>query len=167
MKLHVKAREAGRPFGSRGGNAMVEFALSATVLVFVFTGVFQFGYSFYVYNELENAVRMGVRYASLQKLSNAGDGTVPAAFTTAVQNVVVYGTPSPANGATPIVVGLATTNVSAPVFTWDSGNVPQTVAVSIGSYTINAVVQSYTLTGKPVLTMPYFGQYCSSGTSCP
>ena len=47
------------------GSAMVEFALSATLIVSFFAGVFQFGYSFYAYNALEEAVRGGARYASL------------------------------------------------------------------------------------------------------
>ena len=58
---------------STRGNAMVEFALAATLLVPVFVAVFQFGYGMYTYNELVEAVRAGVRYASYAKISNAGD----------------------------------------------------------------------------------------------
>jgi len=146
---------------------MVEFALSATLLTSVFTGVFQYGYSMYMYNELVEAVRAGPRYASLANISNSGDGSIPTAFSTAVKNMVVYGTPSPGNSPTPVVPNLGTGQVSVNVvFDSSPGKVPQTVTVSINSYTIDAIVKTYTITGKPALTMPYFGQYCASGTTC-
>ena len=40
---------------------MVEFALSATILMLIFLGTFQFGYAFYQYNTLANAVRGAAR----------------------------------------------------------------------------------------------------------
>jgi Flp pilus assembly protein TadG len=153
-----------RRFGSRRGNAMVEFALGATVLVFAFSGVFQFGYSFYLYNELEGAVRMGVRYASLQKVSNSGDDSVPSTLTTAIKNVVVYGTPSPANTDSAVVTGLGVGNIN--VAYHFTNHVPDTVTVSISSYALNAIFTTYTISGKPILKMPYFGSYCASGPTC-
>jgi Flp pilus assembly protein TadG len=162
MRMPIRSRER---FGSRRGNVMVEFALSATLLTSVFTGVFQYGYSMYMYNELVEAVRAGTRYASLANISNSGDGSIPTAFSTAVKNMVVYGTPSPGNSPTPVVPSLGTGQVAVNVV-FDGGKVPQTVTVSINSYTIDAIVKTYTITGKPALTMPYFGQYCASGTTC-
>jgi Flp pilus assembly protein TadG len=153
-------------FGSRRGNALIEFALAAMVLTYALTGVFQLGYSMYLYNELVSAVRAGARYASLAKLSNAGDKSYPTAYTTAIKNMVVYGNTSPANGAQPVVPGLTTANVSL-AMNWDSGSVPTDCTVSISSYTIDAVFKTFTLTGKPFYKVPYFGQYCSSGASCP
>jgi Flp pilus assembly protein TadG len=150
----------------RRGNAIVEFALSAGILTTAFTGVFQFGYSMYIYNELESAVRAGVRYASLAKISNSGDRTVPTSFNTAVKNMVVYGTPSPGQNPTSVAPGLTTNNVSNVTVTWDSGNVPTSVSVSINSYTVDAVFKTFTFAGKPRLTMPYFGEYCSNGSTC-
>ncbi len=162
MRTPVTPRER---FGSRRGNVMMEFALSATLLTSVFTGVFQYGYSMYMYNELVEAIRAGTRYASLANISNAGDGSIPSTFSTNVKNMVVFGTPSPGNSPTPVVPNLGTGQVGVNVV-FDAGNVPQTVTVSISSYTIDAIVKTYTITGKPALTMPYFGQYCSSGTTC-
>ncbi len=94
---------------------MVEFALSATLLTSVFTGVFQYGYSMYMYNALVEAVRAGTRYASLANISNSGDGSIPSAFSTAVKNMVVYGTPSPGNSPTPVVPNLGTGQVAVSV----------------------------------------------------
>ena len=145
---------------SRRGSAMVEFALSATLLTSVFLGVFQFGYSLYQYNELVNAVRAGTRYASLQKISNAGNGVLSSGYTDAVRNMVVYG--SPTGGTTPVVPGLTTGNVQVQVG-FDTRFVPRSVTVRVTSYQINAVVRTFTVTNKPVFTMPFFGQYCPTG----
>ena len=53
-------------FHCRKGNAMLEFALATGILLPAFVGTFQFGYTFYVYNNLDTAVRGGARYASMQ-----------------------------------------------------------------------------------------------------
>jgi len=153
-------------FGSRRGNAMIEFALASMVLVYTLAGVFQFGYSMYLYNELVGAVRAGARYASLAKISNSGDKSLPSGYNTAVKNMVVYGNTSPANGDQPVVPGLTTSMVNDVVINWDSGNVPTDCTVSINSYTIDAVFKTFTLSGKPFYKIPFFGQYCSSGASC-
>ena len=152
-----------RLLGSRSGNVMIEFALSASMLVTLLLGTFQFGYAFYKYNALVNAVRGGTRYASMTKISNSGNASVPTAFSDAVKNVVVYGVASPGASPVPVVPGLATSNVNVAV-TWDAKNVPLTVSVNITNYDIDAVVKTFTLSNKPVLAMPFFGQYCS--TSC-
>jgi len=144
---------------------MVEFALCATVLTTAFTGVFRFGYEMYVYNELVSGVREGARYASLAGVSNAGDGTcpTPSAYATAVQNMVVYGTTS--TGTTTIAPNLTPSQVSVTVACAGTGNaasVPTSVTVKVSSYAIDAVVASWTVTNKPVMTIPYFGKYCST-----
>lgn len=154
-----------RPFGSRRGNVMVEFALSSTILIYAFTGVFQFGYSMYLYNELEAGVRAGVRYASLAGISNTGDSSIPTAYTTAVQNMVVYGTPSPGANPVSVINGLTPAVVTVGV-TFDSGHVPTNVSVKISAYSIDTIFKTFTFTNKPVLTMPYFGKYCSNGSTC-
>jgi Flp pilus assembly protein TadG len=156
---------AKRKFGSRRGNAMIEFALSAMVLTYAFTGVFQFGYSMYLYNELVGAVRAGCRYASLANLSNGGNGVTPAAYTSAIANMVVYGNTSPAVGDQPVVPGLTTGQVNVKV-DYDAGNVPTDCTVKISSYTIDAALKTFVLSGKPSYKVHYFGKYCSNGTSC-
>jgi Flp pilus assembly protein TadG len=156
---------AGRRFGARRGNAMIEFALSSTLLIYVFTGVFQFGYSMYLYNELEAGVRAGIRYASLAGISNNADNSIPAAYTTAVQNMVVYGTPSLGASPVPVIKGLTPGVVTVGV-NFDSGHVPTDVSVKISTYSVDAIFKTFTFTDKPVLKMPYFGKYCSNGSTC-
>lgn len=162
MRLHPARTRRAR--GSRRGSAMVEFALCATLLTTMFTGVFRFGYQMYVYNELVSGVRSGVRYASLAEVNNSGSSCAAhSAYTTAVQNMVVYG--STAAGSDAIAPNLTTGAVNVVVNCSGSGNaaaIPTSVTVSINSYTIDAVVASWTVSGKPAMTMPYFGKYCST-----
>jgi hypothetical protein len=63
-----------------------------------------------------------------------------------------------------VIPGLTTANVDV-TMGWN-GTVPSQCTVNINSFTIDAVFKTFTLTGKPTYTVPYFGQYCSNGTSC-
>jgi Flp pilus assembly protein TadG len=135
------------------GNVMVEFAIGAGILVTVFTGVFEFGYAFYVYNNLVAAVDNGARYAAY--LTYDSSTTTPSStFNSAVQNMVVYG--QPATGTKTVAPGLATSNVVlTPIFT---NTVPTGMQVSLTGYTLNAVFTTFTL-NKPVVTYPFLGVY--------
>ncbi len=144
----------------QGGNVLVEFALASTVLVFLFLGTFQFGYSFYQYNSLVNAVRGAARYASMAKISNMGNGATPATYSDAVKNMVVYG--SPTGGTKPIVYGLTTADVNVTVG-YDAKFVPINVTVNVSQFTIDAVVKKFVINSKPSLKMPFTGSYCPTG----
>jgi Flp pilus assembly protein TadG len=135
------------------GNAMLEFALAFSFLFSLFTGVFQFGYTYYVYNNLVTAARSGARYASLRTF-DSGTGTPSTAYTDAVRNMTVYGDPS--GGSQPVVPGLSSANVSLQVDT--SNNVPRSVTVGISNYKIDAVFSSFTF-NKPKVTFAYVGRY--------
>ena len=131
---------------------MVEFAIGVGVLLAAFTGTFQFGYTFLQYNNLENAVARGARYASLVPYDSP-DTTPSTAFKTAVQNMVLYGTPTA--GATPVLPGLATGNVNLTV-TFSNG-IPAIMTVSISGYKIDSIFASNTLTNKPRVAFTYQG----------
>ena len=131
---------------------MLEFAIGSGVLVAAFTGAFQFGYTFLQYNQLENAVARGARYASLIPYDSATSTSTPA-FETAVKNMVLYG--SPTAGASPILPGLTTGNVILTV-TFTNG-VPAAMRVSINGYTINSIFATTALTNKPQITYVYQG----------
>jgi hypothetical protein len=90
--------------GSRRGNAMIEFALASLILIPLFFGAFQFGYTFYVYNLLCTQIRAASRYGSVRTF-NAGNSSSITAFKTAVKNVVLTGDPS--GSGTVIAPGLA------------------------------------------------------------
>jgi len=141
-------------FPSEKGSIFIEFALSFLVLFSIFTGTFEFGYAFYAYNTLVNAVREGARYASLKPYDSASS-TPSTAFQTGVQNMVVYANPNPPNGATPILRGLSTSNVNLSVLA--NGSAPLQMTVSISNFSIDAVFGTVTLNGNPSESFPYLG----------
>jgi len=139
-------------FGNRSGNALIEFALGSGILVLAFVGTFQFGYTFLQYNNLENAVARGARYASLYPYDSTT--TAPSAlFISNVKNMVVYGSPS--TGTSPALPGLTTGNVNLTVIF--TNGVPSGMTVSVSGYTIYSVFANSTLTNKPQITYAYQG----------
>ena len=139
---------------ARRGSALVEFAVAVGVFVPLLTGTFQFGYSFFVYNKLQNAVRAGARYASLRSYDST-TSTPSSAFSNAVKNVVVYGDPD--GGATPATSGLSTNEVFVTVTM--TSNVPSLVTVDIRGFAINGVFGTITLNSKPAATFRYAGRF--------
>jgi len=139
--------------GRTSGSVLVEFTLSATFLIGVFLGVWQFGYGFFIYSELEQSVRAGARYASLRTY-NSATSTPTSDFLTDVRNVVVYG--DPAGGTTPVAPGLTTANVSVTVtFT----SVPTAINVAITGYKLPTYFGNQTLNGKPITSFPFVGTF--------
>lgn len=148
MNTPVKTRHNRRQRGS----AIVEMAFLLPLLVSLFLGTWSFGYAYYIYAELEGAVRSGARYASLA----AYDASSVTTYQTAVQNMVVYG--DPAGTTQPLVPGLQTSNVSVVVGT--SNGEPTSVTVSITGYQMPAMYgYPTTLINKPALQIPFLGNY--------
>jgi Flp pilus assembly protein TadG len=137
------------------GNALLEFAIGWSVLWLLFSGVYDFGYSFYVYNRLLTAVSDAAALGSRISYDTAN----PGGFTATLQNMVLYGTETA--GTSPILSGLTESNVSVSV-TLDGNSIPRDVTVSISNYSINSLFQAITLTGKPRATVKYFGQLACS-----
>jgi hypothetical protein len=104
------------------------------------------------------AVREGARYASL-KPYDSRTTTPTSAFQTAVQNMVVYGNSSPADGAAPIVPGLTAGNVQLTVTGGGAGTLtaPTQITVSITGFQVDSVFGKWNLNGKPNATFPYTG----------
>ncbi len=158
MKLSRKTR-----FGARRGNAMVEFALASTILIPVFIGTFQFGYTFYVYNLLSTQIRAGARYGSVRAFRCA-DTTSIAKFKTAVANMVRFGNPDgtgtliePGMNASQLDVEIKDKNgVDA-----DATHIPAYVTVSTTSYSVDAVFKTFIFTGNPFMRFQYVGRYAS------
>lgn len=134
----------------------MELTLSLTFLSALFLGTWQYGYTFYIYAELEQAVRDGARYAA-ELTYDSGTSTPSADFQTAVQNAVVYGDPAPASGTAPVAPGLTTNNVLLTV-TWVNG-VPTAMTVAITGYQIPTYFGNATLNGKPTTTFPFVGTF--------
>jgi Flp pilus assembly protein TadG len=92
MRKGAKSRERGA--------TMPEMALGGVLFFTVLFGILEFSRALTTYNALSDAVRRGARYAAMN----------PSSQVAAVQNMVVYGTPTA--GAQPIAVGLTTGQVS-------------------------------------------------------
>jgi hypothetical protein len=121
----------------------------------LFSGVYGFGYSFYVYNRLLTAV---VDAAALgAKLDY--DTSDPAAYSTALQNMVLYG--DTVAGTAVVVPGLTATQVVVTV-SLDSASIPRDVTIAIRGYSINAISFRIPLTDKPGATMRFSGKVVCS-----
>src|SRR6478735_1276172 len=147
--------------GSRRGNAMVELALSVSVILPLFLGTFQFGYTFYVYNMLLTQVRGGARYASLRQFKAQNAASI-SAYKLAVRNMVRYSTPDGIGQL--IVPSLDDADVIVKILDKDghdadSTHAPATVSLTINDYALNAAVATVTFNQKPYLEFPYVGRY--------
>lgn len=135
---------------------MLEFALGFSLLWMLFSGIYQIGYAYYIYDRLTvataNAVQLGFRMAY--------ETGSPSTFATALQNMVLYG--SETAGTYPIVPNLTVSNVAVDAHL-DANGMPRYVTVNIAGYTINALFTSFTLPNKPGATGQYYGQITCSG----
>jgi hypothetical protein len=141
------------------GHAMLELAISASVMVTCLVGTFQFGYTFYVYNQLVTAVGNGGRYAAVRTYRGTSDQDVETG-NRAIRNMVVYGDPEPGPDAAPIASKLKPEQVEV---RWimpeksDEKGAPAAVNVSIRGYTVDAVFKAFTFTGRPSVEFPFVG----------
>src|SRR5579863_1117412 len=122
------------------GHAMLELAMCSAVLVSCLGGTFQFGYTFYVYNQLVTAVGNGGRYAAMRTYRGASERDVELG-NRAIRNMVVYGDPEPGPDAAPIAPKLKPEQVEVrwimPEKSDDKG-APAAVNVSIREYGVDA-----------------------------
>ena len=140
---------------SESGNAILEFALGRTILWFLFAGVYQFGYGFYVYDVLQTAVANAAQLGSKMNY-DTGD---PSGYQTALKNMVVYGDET-STGLKAIVPGLTTANVTV---TAKPTDFPTDITVSVTGYSIDALFKTFSLSNKPRATVQYYGQVnCST-----
>ena len=105
-------------------------------------GIVAAGNLYYTYNALVEATRRGARYAVMN----------PTGSTTAVQNVVVYGTASPSAGATSAIYNLQTTNVTV---TYSN------LGIASGSVTVRIVDYSFPFV-LPITTTSITMPACST-----
>ena len=133
------------------GIAAVEFALTFGLLWLLLSGGFRLGYSIYLYQVLEDAVAGAARYAAHVDFDEPNH-----TFIAAVQNMAAYG--SPAAGGATLAPGLAPANISV---TWatDAKGVPVTLTLAVTGYSVNALFQTFTWSGKPRITVRYAGSY--------
>jgi len=146
-----------RNFRPEKGHAMLELAICAGVMVTCLAGTFQFGYTFYVYNQLVTAVGNGARYAA-QRTYRAATPDDLERGKAAIRNMVVYGDAQPAAGAAPSVVGLKPEQIEVEWIA-KQGGAPEAVDVSVHGYTVDAIFKAFTFEGKPFVEFPFIGRY--------
>jgi Flp pilus assembly protein TadG len=120
------------------GATLVELAIGATIFFTILFAVLEFGRLLWTHNALSDAVRRGARYAVINPENEAN-----------VRNVVVFGVPSPADGAQPVVYGLTTGNVEVTY----SGN----FGVKLGTASVRITGYQFTFTVPLIgatITMP-------------
>jgi Flp pilus assembly protein TadG len=139
------------------GHAMLELAVSSLVMMSCLGGTFQFGYTFYVYNQLVTAVGNGGRYAAMRTY-RGGDASDVDKGAQAIRNMVVYGDAQPVEGAQPAVANLTPGQVEVH-WILDEKGVPTAVSVSIRNFSVNAVFRTFTFTGRPGVEFPFVGRF--------
>jgi Flp pilus assembly protein TadG len=165
----IPAIRTGRRKNSEKGSAAIEFALGAMVMVYAFTGIFQYGYSFYQYSLLETAVHEAAIYAGQEAFpSTAASGSnISSCYATRIKNMAIYGNPN--GGSKALLPGLGTNNIVVNMAA--TSGTPSQVTVAISNFTLNGVLGSTALTNKPQATMPYTGRWATAGdpaaTACP
>ena len=143
---------------NQSGHAMIELAVSAGVMVACLAGTVQFGYTFYIYNELVTAVGNGGRYAAMRTFRAAGSPDIEKGKA-AIRNMVVYGDSRPAPNALPQVANLKPEQVQVDWVMDDSGTKPAAVNVTIVDYTVDAAFGMFSFTGKPAVEYPFVGRF--------
>lgn len=138
------------------GHAMIELAFSAALMVACLAGTFEFGYTFYVYNQLVTAIGNGGRYAATRTYRAETEKVNQA-----IRNMVVYGDAQPAADAQPAVANLRPDQIEVH-WVLDQSGAPAAVDISVHDYTVNALVKSFTFTGRPGVEFPYVGRYAPS-----
>src|SRR5829696_1882077 len=90
-----------KPRDNERGGSLIEFTVVASVFFLMLVAIVAAGNLYYTHNALVEATRRGARYAVLN----------PTGSTEDVSNVVVYGTTTPADGATSLIYNLQPDNV--------------------------------------------------------
>ncbi|HLW75420.1 MAG TPA: TadE family protein [Bryobacteraceae bacterium] len=128
------------------GHALIEMAISLTVVVTLVSGIFQMGYVFYTYNQLVAAVANGARYAA-----TAADNDLAG-----IRNVVVYGAAQPAANSAPLIANLKPDLVDVRWIKSDDGSI-SAVNVSVREFTVDTFFRVFRFSNRPGVEFPYIG----------
>jgi Flp pilus assembly protein TadG len=118
---------------SEHGTATVEFALTAAFFLMMILAIVSGGHLFFTHNAMVESTRRGARYAATLAKPATESCVNSSTTVTPVKNVVLYGTPTPAVGATPLVNNLTASNVTV-CYSSDFGVAQGTVSVKIENY---------------------------------
>ena len=136
LKSHIQNRRPER------GSTLIEFTVVATVFFMMLIGIVAAGNLYFTHNALVEATRRGARYAVLH----------PSGSTTAVQNMVVYGTDTPTLGATSLIYNLQPSNVTVTYSTLNLASGTATVTISNYSFPFVLPTQTTSIQMPPYRT---------------
>jgi len=143
---------------------MIECALVSMVLVPMFVGTFQFGYSFYVYDLLCTQTRSAARYASMKTFPCSSPSKI-AAWKAAVRNTMRYGNPEGSGRV--LEPGLTDAQIDIRIrdkdgADADESHMPAYVTVTMANFSVKGVIATFNFTGKPFVQFPYVGRWAPS-----
>lgn len=120
------SRRPSRP-GRERGQALVESVLTLMAFLFIFLGMLEIGEILFIHTTLAERTRSAVRWGAVTAWDNTNSPTQ-------IANMVLYGTPTPSAGSTPIF-GLTASNVtvSRPQPDYSSAD---RIVVTVSGYTL-------------------------------
>jgi len=124
----------------RKGQALVESALTLTVIMMMLVGAFDLGQVFFVHQSLVERARFTARYAS----TNYSD-------TTAVTNYFLYGAPQAQPGITTGFLNVTSSMVAVTRYDANTNNDRMEVKVHDYPYTFIMPYLAGVYTGKPIV----------------
>lgn len=95
------------------GAALVEFVITAPVLLMSMLMIGEFGRAFFEYNTLTKSVRQGARFLVDHTPSTVDAMVVTGKFSQQAQNMVLYG--SPVESGDPLLSGMSRSNIAIDV----------------------------------------------------
>ena len=142
---------------------MIELAVSAGVMVACLAGTVQFGYTFYIYNQLVTAVGNGGRYAAMRTLP--GRRRRATSKKAKPRSATWWRTAMrvPRRTRCPRCANLKPDQVQVDWVMDESGK-PASVNVSIVDYTVDAAFGMFRFTGRPAVEYPFVGRFAPAET---
>ncbi len=144
---------------SERGTAIVEFTLTAAFFLMIIMAIISAGHLFWTHNAMVESTRRGARYAATQCLPNLVGCVGSDTSLQRVKNVVLYGTPTPAAGAAPLVNNLTAANITVDysVNTAPVDQPPSDFGVGRGTVSVKIVNYNYTFAvAAKIVNMPAY-----------
>ena len=135
-KSHLMLRQ--RSLRRRRGSALVESALVLLVFLALLVGIGDLAQVLFIHQSLVERVRQGLRYG------------VITYDVSAIQNIVLYGTPTPSVGATP---SFNLTSSMVQISRYDAKASEDRVVITLSNYPVEFFSPwiAARLTGKPIV----------------
>jgi TadE-like protein len=127
-------------YNSERGVATIEFALMSGSFLMMMVAVVAGGHFFWTHNAMVESTRRGARYAATQ-CRPGSIGCNSSNTISNIENVVLYGSPTPPAGLRPLVANLARTNIVISYSKRDGS--PDTEFFGVAQGTVSVRIQGY------------------------